>query len=452
MKRVIRFIGIDRAIAYTLLGRGWAILAGFMTLAMVARFLSPVDQGFYYTFSSVLALQVFFDLGLCYVVMQSASHEKAKLEWADSGRLEGDAAAKARLYSLFRFALGWYGAAALLITLVVLPAGLYFFSHHQQPAASPAFWRQAWMWLVCATALNMAISPAFALFQGCGLVAEVALVEFGQAVTGSLSLWLALARGWGLLAIPILNSASFIVGLCWLIVRKRAFVIEGFSHVSAHAGINWKADIWPFQWKIALSWLSGYFISQLFTPVLFAYQGPVIAGRMGMSISIATGLGTVALAWVTTKAPVFGVLVAKREYEELDRRFFTSLGQSLALIVVGGAVLMAGVFYLHAVGHPMSARILEPGPFGLLVATAIINHIVFSEAIYLRAHKQEPFLGPSILNGCLIGASTYFLGRYYGATAMAAGYLCVTLTTGLGLGSWIFASKRRLWHGEGALI
>src|SRR6185369_3301792 len=90
--------------------------------------------------------------------------------------------------------------------------------------------------------------------------------------------------------------------------------------VKEHA-IGWRREIWPFQWRIALSWLCGYFIFQIFTPVLFAFQGPVTAGQMGMSLTISSGIGSIAVAWMSTKAPVYGGLIARGEIGELDRIF-----------------------------------------------------------------------------------------------------------------------------------
>ena len=40
------------------------------------------------------------------------------------------------------------------------------------------------------------------------------------------------------------------------------------------------------QWKIAISWTSGYLAFQLFTPLLFRYQNATVAGQMGMTIYI----------------------------------------------------------------------------------------------------------------------------------------------------------------------
>lgn len=82
-----------------------------------------------------------------------------------------------------------------------------------------------------------------------------------------------------------------------------------------------KKEIFPFQWKIAISWLSSYFIFQLLNPVLFAYKGPVVAGQMGITLTIFGGLSAISMTWITTKVPAFSMLVAKKEYNELDKIF-----------------------------------------------------------------------------------------------------------------------------------
>jgi hypothetical protein len=39
--------------------------------------------------------------------------------------------------------------------------------------------------------------------------------------------------------------------------------------VGQHA-IDWWKEVWPFQWRIAISYACGFFIFQLFNPVLFS--------------------------------------------------------------------------------------------------------------------------------------------------------------------------------------
>ena len=217
--------GVDRAVSYTLLSRGLQLILAPVSLLLVARFLSPVQQGFYYTFASLLALQIFFELGLSYVVLQFASHEKARLTWTERGTLEGDAAAKLRLGSLLRLALTWYGVAACLMVVLILPIGLVFFGRNSS-AASGGGWQLPWIWLTLTTAGTMLVSPVFAVLEGCGLVAEVARFRTVQVGAAYGAAWLALFLGAGLLASPIMATVGLFVACVWLVVAKRPFLAD----------------------------------------------------------------------------------------------------------------------------------------------------------------------------------------------------------------------------------
>ena len=85
--------------------------------------------------------------------------------------------------------------------------------------------------------------------------------------------------------------------------------------------VNYKIEIFPMQWKIAISWVGGYFIFQLFNPVLFATEGPIVAGQMGMTLSILNAVLALSYAWVSTKVPVFSGFIARREFFKLDKLF-----------------------------------------------------------------------------------------------------------------------------------
>ena len=41
MKKLLAFLGVDLAIIYTLIGRGWGLISGVVTLLLVVRFLTP---------------------------------------------------------------------------------------------------------------------------------------------------------------------------------------------------------------------------------------------------------------------------------------------------------------------------------------------------------------------------------------------------------------------------
>jgi len=451
MKQLFSFIGLDRAIVYTLAGRGWSMLSGVVTLLLVVRYLTPDEQGFYYTFASLLAMQVLFELGMSYVVMQFSSHEMAHLSWVDEATIRGDAQAKYRLRSLLMLVTKWYGFVAALIIVVILPIGWLFFSVTQPE--SNVNWQTAWVWLILAAAINICFMPLLALLEGCGRITEVARLRMFQGVIGSLAAWLLLMLGGGLLAMPAMSTGLALTVFFWLWRTKRIFLKDLYDYgESANVGIKWRAEIWPMQWKIALSWLSGYFIFQLFTPVLFAYHGPAEAGKMGMSFALTTALMSIAMAWMSTKAPLFGMLVANQDYVKLDQLFKMTLSRSLLLLCILGMMLTGLNYYLHEANIQMASRFLDPLPFTFLMLATIVNYITYAQSAYLRAHKQEPFLLISLISALLIGASTLVLVKEYGALGIMSGYLAVCSVVGLGGGSIIFFSKRNEWQLKALLV
>jgi O-antigen/teichoic acid export membrane protein len=437
-------LGLDRAIIFTVLARGWQSLAGLVTLALIAHFLSPAEQGYYYTFGSLVALQIVFELGFSFVIQQMASHERAVLTISSDHQISGNPIAHARLASVLQKSVRWYSVAAVFMAAFLIIAGLRFFAGHTQGTASVA-WKTPWCCVALAATLTFQIDPLLAFLEGCGYVADVARLRLVQVATGSILAWLALISHHGLFApaMMILGIAS--TALVWLYGRRH-FLLGLLRHLPGEHRINWGAEVWPFQWKIAVSWLSGYFIFQLFNPVLFAYKGPVVAGQMGMSLNLATALQSIAISWINTKSAPFGAMIARKQYAELDRTFFRSVRQSLAVCLAGALMILAGVIWINHQRIPFAHRLLTPGALALLFCATLVNLTVFAEALYLRAHKQEKFLLNSVLTAILISASTLILGRFYGAIGMIVGYLLIGLVVGLGFGTFTFVKYRRIWH------
>ena len=76
---------------------------------------------------------------------------------------------------------------------------------------------------------------------------------------------------------------------------------------------------------MALSWVSGYFIYQLFNPILFQYVGAEVAGQMGMTMQVVNAIQAFAFSWMSTKIPIYSTYIAQRRYELLDILFQKNL-------------------------------------------------------------------------------------------------------------------------------
>src|SRR5712691_13054747 len=127
IKNNLKRFEIDRAVFFGLLSRIWGLAAGGVTAILIATYFSPEVQGYYYTFTTILALQVFVELGLGTVAVQFASHEWSKLNLDESGHIVGDGDALSRLISVARVITPWFFWSGILVGAGLGAAGYLFF-------------------------------------------------------------------------------------------------------------------------------------------------------------------------------------------------------------------------------------------------------------------------------------------------------------------------------------
>jgi hypothetical protein len=88
---MLQIAAVDQAVAFAVLGNIAALILGPITALLIATRFSPELQGYYYTFGSLLTLQVLLDVGFGQAVIQFASHEWSRLTLDHEGRIGGDA-------------------------------------------------------------------------------------------------------------------------------------------------------------------------------------------------------------------------------------------------------------------------------------------------------------------------------------------------------------------------
>ena len=424
---------MNRAIGFGVLTRMWSALAGPLTILLIATRFTKIEQGYYYTFSSLLALQVFFELGLLTVLAQFAAHEFAFLSWGEKGAIKGSEEHRERFTDLLGKGFKWYAISAVLLIVVLIPAGLYFFN--QSNANTVDFsWRLPWALAVVGVGCNLLLIPFYAVITGSGDVASINRREMVGGIASSIIGWLVIACGGGLYAIPAITTGTILVGALYLLKSKRLLVTTAFlgafgSQRHSHA-ISWWREVWPMQWKIALSWVSGYFVFQLFTPVLFKFHGPVVAGQMGMTLSAVNAVQSVYLMWLNSRSPELAKLIALKDRDKLDSSFNQILKQAIIVSLVLSAMVIMVVASLQMF-TTIGIRFLPVQQASIILLAACGNVVISGWAIYMRAHKVEPMLIQSIIAAIFIGLSTIILGIHYSSKGMAVGYCCITFIYGI---------------------
>lgn len=445
-RRWLNRLEVDRATFYGIGLRVWQLVAGAVSLLLIARCFSRTEQGYYYTFAQLIALQSFFELGLNIAILSAASHEWSRLACAAGGRIVGDAAAYSRLVSLGRRTVAWYGVISVLFVLAVGPGGAAFFAY--EPAAG-VDWFWPWLGLVLLSGLLLCTLPLNALLDGCNQVATVNRFRLIQAVLANVVVWVAIVAGAGLWAAVATTAARLLCDLYLSGIHYRRF-FAGFWRPPAGPRVAWWREIWPMQWRLAISGAVSYFEFSLYAPVMFHYHGAGVAGQMGMTWTLLIALQAAALAWVQARAPLFGMLIARRDFRELDRVYFRLTAISVLVLAVGAGGAGLVVWGLYAADLPLATRLLPPLPTALFLLAIVLYQVPRCHDVYLRAHKREPLLLANVVSSLGIGLLVWWLGKHHGPTGAASGYLAVVALFNLPCRTWLWWRCRRAWHRDGA--
>jgi O-antigen/teichoic acid export membrane protein len=437
--RTLTALAIDDAIVFVVLTKVWLGLTGVVSIYLMVRALSAEEQGFYYTFTSVLAVQIVFELGLAFVLAQFSAHEMVELRESGRGRVSGSEEAKRRLYSLFWLAARWYGAIVVLAASSTVIVGRWFFTGASRTGIQ---WQAPWFSICVLASVSLLLSPFLAIYEGQGHVRRIAKARFIASIGSSLSLWVGFAAGFRLWAavLPQLVSAAGLTA--WYVLVNADFLAEA-QRYRRSAGVSWRREIWPLQWRIALSWLSGFLIFYLFNPILFKFQGPAAAGRVGLTLAITGIISQSAFSWMQTKAPTFARLVAEKRFHEMDALFRHTLRASLALLVAAYLCLIAAYGMALSLRASFVGRIVSIEVLAMIAGASILNHVVWSVATYLRSFKREPFLMLSVVSASSIAIGIVAAARYSTIPAVFLVNLLATFLITFCGALWVFRTRRQ---------
>jgi len=410
-------IGLDRAIAWTMVDTAWKVLKAPLSIFFLVTFLTPAEQGLWYSFINLGALTMFAELGFTYIITQFVSHEFAHLQLRH-GLVRGGRPGRDRLFSLIRYSMRIYLGVLPLAVLILSLVGTVIYRSY------PGTVLLAWylFTMISASALFGALIQS--IYQGLNQVSLVKRNIFIGTVINSLATWSFLAAGTGLWALAVGSLTANAVMLSLLYRETRPFWLQTLRH-RVKTSHSWFNEIISLQMRYSVTWVSGYFIFYFIVPMTLHYQGAVTAGQLGMSLAIFTALSGMVGAWGQTKVPAFNILVARGKRPELNALLSRIQKQTFVINLAGNAAVFLLIIYLFPY-FGWDRRILSPGHLLFIALSGIPNMIVFNWAYYLRAHKVEPFMILTVINGVLLAGTVWFLLSNYQSILLAlAGYCCI---------------------------
>lgn len=414
-----------QALKFTYINQIARLAGGPVILVLLPFFLSIEQQGYWFTMISLTAFIAFADMGLSTVLIHSAAHEHAKYEQLQSPNCADSIHYITRLDTLRIFAWRRSLLVALWILPTVLVIGFYMLS--RQTTEEAIYWEMPWILLCITSVASLVLNMILAYYEGCNDVAGIQRMRAVMALLNVLLLALGLVFGLGLWSLPFAIGASTAVGYAFILKKSRTQNVHGLDITSSaiNAGVrDWSSEISPLLTKYAASWIGGYAMFQLFTPIVFSLEGATAAGRVGLTISVFTAIFTLANVWSTYQLPRFAIAIASRDCNALNNCLTIAIKGSLFTYCI--LVSIAGVVYLslREFTHFWD-RFLGIEGIITLALVWFMQLLVHNLSVYLRAFREEPLVWYTLIAAGHSIVVTLVTLQLFGLNYLFGGFLTV---------------------------
>lgn len=369
-------------------------ITGLGTALMVAHFLSPEEQGYFYTMGSLLSSYIIFDLGLSSYLLQRSAQLSHGLTADSNGNIYPPGTQRDEFIAFAHWVFKWYRNTGALAMLILAPLGVWVLTQNSGNDIKPN-WLYPWLLIAVAVGINMPTIGIFAVLEGSGRIKETYLLRIVHYALGAALAWCAIWLGNGLYAqaFPILTTA--LACYAWLFYRYRHILR---NHLPTADSNTRKLIIGQVKYTASI-WLTNYIF--LNVPVILSFiSGDVISsGQLGLSIILANVGGAVAMSAFTAKLPEIIHLIEENKTEQAEATLFKSLKTFLLSYSIGSLALVTLVNFL---GFGIFSRLLDTILLASLLASFAGFHIFNALIIYHRAKGSNTLAIPTLILACFI--------------------------------------------------
>lgn len=364
-------------------------------------------------------------MGLGQLIQQFISHEWANIEFIPGNELKGNESSINRLASIKQFSIKWFSWMTFFLLFGLSIGGILFLKYSANDSSiDTSIWLAPWIVICFFKSLQILISPGLTFLEGINEVESVNRFRFRQSVYERTAAWIVIIIG-GKLWLFSAGTGVNLIGQFDFMFRKFGKVLKEIFGLKATKNKIWKEEIFPLQWKYAITSISGYLNFTFIVPLIFWFLGPVDAGKFGITWAIITMFWGLSVTLISTKMPGFAMIAAKSDFGKFNRSFRKSAINSAIFLSVLIVIFIVVLFFLEILFPSIAKRFLNMLPAVFISAAIIPHHLRFAMANYMRALKKEPFWKISILDIILVFLIIIPLCKYYGILGASIGLLIV---------------------------
>jgi hypothetical protein len=331
--------------------------SGLLCLLIVASSYSPDDAGKIYTILSMAGFAMFFEIGLPTLVLQRMSLLTRSPQW-NAQDLVGNSAL---ISPVFNHYLSLVLVQAFMLLALLLPAGLYVIFNIFD-ASILAYGPLSWALACLAMVLILPAALFLNTLEGLGYINVVAKIRMLQSIASAIALNLALFLKFSYPSIAIQLLCAMLAVWAAIFYFESKFTKSLFSLIQIKFIPGRVSLDWGLQWRLILSFVSGYFSNQAWV-VMIALSGAVVmAGQVGMTLQALTALVAFSLTPFSAKFPLLSASAHKETLGNYLGLVKNLMKHSIIIYFVITSVCLAIYFMGEHTAISLNAKFLSFGP------------------------------------------------------------------------------------------
>jgi len=430
---ILQKANIDSGFIWILINRLFSLIRGPITAFILISCLSQYEQGIWYTFTSTGALTVFAELGFTQIILQFVSQEFALLS-INNGVIYGEKYLLDKFFSLIRYSFKFYLLIVPFAIIILSITGIFIFSKENFIILI------AWFIYSLSGGLTLFVFLFQSIYTGLNEVANVNKVIFKYNFIIMIVTWVLLLLGVGVFSLSIGWIAGNIASLVFLYMLNSKFWKQVLFY-KIEKYYSWKSEIIPLQWKYAVGFISGYFVYQLYVPVVYKVDGNILSGQLGLTLILIGVMRSISDTFMAANYPRLNMIVAQKDEKAVYSLFVRLFIYALGVNIIGGLGI---IFFTKIIQYfSIGIRFLNLKLTINLVLFNIPINLIGILGLYPLLHKDGSLYPLSILAGSIGIVAMFVLYQYFDLYIIFLLFVIVYWVFLLPINVIVFFYKRR---------
>lgn len=359
------------------------IVRGPILAAIIVVYLSPVEQGYWYTFQSLILFAIIGDFGISRMII--IIFPKYFIEIKKANKFSELKAALINYSSnLFTF-LFLYIFLIVIIFLILLCSVKLIYNE----------WTSEYFfaWTLCAASASLNL---ISTYVGSVLYSldEVSIKNYYEQIFGivfSICAAFFIIFDFGLFSLGISILIGFIISNLYILLKFGKLVKRLFFLSNIKIGINSIISTKKLQFKFFSSSLLSLYISSSLVPFVMKLFDPVIAGQLGLSIFIINSIVTFSLTYNYVEYPKIVHYINELKFKKVKSKCFELFKINNILYLIFSIVFILFLQFAPSNIEYYFDRFLSFDFLILILITQLILMNIGFVANIVRGFKVEPY-------------------------------------------------------------